>query len=222
MAKVEMGYWAARGFGTLVRIVLEAAGVEYEEKRYQLAEADKWFGEDKPALKEKFALVNLPYVKFDDIIISEIDSCMRLIAQKWAPHLLGTNKHEIANCEVYFSALLKGFQKAKGPTMSPDTPSDEERIELVENNAVVLTAINQQLAKHKFVAGEHVTIADVCLYEAIPFFNMIHEETMKKYDNFDRFKADFEAVDWFAKYKASDRWLEGPCNPPNAGLNFGV
>ena len=180
---------------------------------------EEWFGAVKPELLKSFPMANLPYVKFDNVLLTETDSIMRLTAQKFGPQLLGSDPKEIANCEILLSAIIKAFQKSKGPTMSPECPSDEVRKDLAEAANTLWEAISHNLGNQAWLAGVNVTIADIAFYEALQWFKVVHAETMAKYEHFDRWMADFEELEWFKAYKSSDKWMEAPMNAPTAGLN---
>lgn len=42
MAKLFLGYWDIHGLGSPIRFLLEIAGVDYEDKRYQIEDRDNW------------------------------------------------------------------------------------------------------------------------------------------------------------------------------------
>ena len=77
--KLYLAYWSARGRGSYVRYTLEAAGIEYDERRYAFTEKDQWFQVDKP--NSSLLLPNLPHMIYGDIKISETDALCRQIAR---------------------------------------------------------------------------------------------------------------------------------------------
>ena len=67
--KLVVAYWTIRGLGATLRMMCEYAGVEYEARSHDCAKKEgggfdmtEWFVDNKPGLKEKNALINLPYV----------------------------------------------------------------------------------------------------------------------------------------------------------------
>jgi len=69
---ITFGYWKIRGLGAAARMMLEYAGVEYEDVQYD--DGAKWFKEDKPKLAKKNPLINLPYLCDGDVVISHSNS----------------------------------------------------------------------------------------------------------------------------------------------------
>jgi glutathione S-transferase len=78
--EVEMGYWAIRGLGAPLRMILEYKGVKYTDNQY--SDGDKWFKEDKPKLLEKNPLTNLPYVKAGDTVVTQSNACLSYLGMR--------------------------------------------------------------------------------------------------------------------------------------------
>ena len=57
----------------------------------------RWFTEDKPVLKKKDTLINLPYVIDNGRVITQTNSCLIYLGRKL--NLWGTNEVEISECE---------------------------------------------------------------------------------------------------------------------------
>ena len=88
--KPTLGYWYIRGAAPYIEFTLEAAGVEYNEIRYQKPE--DYYAKDRPNLP--IDLPALPYYVEGDIALSETDSIMRVIAKLHKPDLLGKTLKE--------------------------------------------------------------------------------------------------------------------------------
>jgi glutathione S-transferase len=56
--KIKLGYWAIRGRGQVLRLLLSYTGAKWEETTYK--DAGAWFGGDKNKLG--FDFPNLPYL----------------------------------------------------------------------------------------------------------------------------------------------------------------
>merc|ERR1711879_777000 len=85
------------------------ANVEFEDTQYPLGgepgnwDASAWFGV-KPALKEKNALMNLPYVVDGDTVVTQSNACLMYLGRKF--NLNGQNDSELLKveqclCEVF-------------------------------------------------------------------------------------------------------------------------
>lgn len=75
-----LGYWAIRGLGQPIRLLLEVSGIEYEEKRYALEKRadgtwsrDQWFD-----VKHKLGLPfpNLPYLIDGDLHLTQTQAIL--------------------------------------------------------------------------------------------------------------------------------------------------
>jgi glutathione S-transferase len=172
--KPLLGYWAIRGLGQYCRMTLEAAGVDYDEKRY--TDFNEWFGKDKPA--SPCLLPNLPYYIDGDIKISETDSIMRTIARLYKPELLGKTSANLALCDMITMFVIKYNVKLRAFCYKKDT-TDEDRIKMVKENASQFTSLNKHFESHKFVCGDYLTIADIALYETWQAMKVTHAETCK-------------------------------------------
>mmetsp|Transcript_21537 Transcript_21537/g.49811 ORF Transcript_21537/g.49811 Transcript_21537/m.49811 type:complete len:233 (+) Transcript_21537:61-759(+) len=88
--KLTMGYWAIRGLAAPMRMMAAYSGTEIEEMRYAATkkaddsgwETPAWFGEDKPVLAEKNAMINLPYMIDGDKVVTQSNSCFFFMQKK--------------------------------------------------------------------------------------------------------------------------------------------
>ena len=60
--KLVLGYWAIRGKGERIRLLMEYLGMPYEQEFFDEDNADKYFKERKPQLKLKNPAINLPFL----------------------------------------------------------------------------------------------------------------------------------------------------------------
>ena len=63
-----------------------------------------WFGNDKPALKDKNALINLPYIIDGDTVISQSNACLSYLGRKYG--LWGDSPLECANCDQLLCEIM--------------------------------------------------------------------------------------------------------------------
>ena len=75
---VTIGYWKIRGLAAPLRMTCSYAGAEYQSADYELQPKDgggwdpsEWTSV-KPGLKEKNAMMNLPYVLDGDVYIVQV------------------------------------------------------------------------------------------------------------------------------------------------------
>jgi glutathione S-transferase len=78
---MEFGYWKIRGLGAVFRMLLEYKQAEYTDKQYESGE--DWFKGAKPAILEKNALANLPYLVDGDVCICQTNSILNYLGEKF-------------------------------------------------------------------------------------------------------------------------------------------
>ena len=210
-AKPEFGYWEVRGLGSVPRLIFIAAGVDFVGKLYRIADQDEWRVQTKPILGSN--LPNLPYLKFDGIVISENDTICRVIAAKWKPELLGKDIKEQALVDNYLSAVSKLNPRFRKLPFKNPIASDEERAKCIEDMDDVLAGVNKQLEGRKWIASENVSIADIYFFEIHQALKVTWEPALEKYGNFKKFDEEFTKQAWFSAYKASGKFLEKPMYP---------
>ena len=95
--KIEVGYWHIRGLAAPLRMMCAYSGIDYDPKTYEVTGApgswdrSAWF-DAKPALKEKNALMNLPYVIDGDRVVTQSNACLQYLGKKL--NLMGKGEHE--------------------------------------------------------------------------------------------------------------------------------
>jgi len=98
---ITFGYWAPRGKGELVRLILEYTGVKYHDKFY--SSPAEWFGADRDTLG--FDFPNLPYFIDGDTKITETNALIvHTVLKADRPDLLGTR-----NIQKVKKAMLEGI-----------------------------------------------------------------------------------------------------------------
>uniref|UniRef100_A0A7S0IWP0 glutathione transferase n=2 Tax=Calcidiscus leptoporus TaxID=127549 RepID=A0A7S0IWP0_9EUKA len=102
----EMGYWNIRGLAAPLRMMSAYAGVPIKEQQYDLEAqegggwaAPTWFASAKPALQEKNAMINLPYVvdEASGLVITQSTACYTYLGRKFG--LMGSTDEQTARVE---------------------------------------------------------------------------------------------------------------------------
>eukprot|EP00448_Togula_jolla_P018103 CAMPEP_0170590778 /NCGR_PEP_ID=MMETSP0224-20130122/12050_1 /TAXON_ID=285029 /ORGANISM="Togula jolla, Strain CCCM 725" /LENGTH=310 /DNA_ID=CAMNT_0010914595 /DNA_START=46 /DNA_END=979 /DNA_ORIENTATION=+ len=82
MAKLTIGYWDIRGLAAPLRMICTYAGADFESVEYDVTGEPAW-GKDKPGLKEKNAMINLPYILDGDRVITQSTACFLYLGRKF-------------------------------------------------------------------------------------------------------------------------------------------
>ncbi len=205
--KIHFGYWGVRGLGQACRYALEAAGVEYTEMRYTLAEKDVWFDDHKKSLLVS-PFPNIPYLIDGEVHVTEHDEILRYVAKFYKPELEGKDKAAYAQTSIIFTKLVK---------LNPDIrlfmfkDGSEEGAEVLwSKHHAELSIYNKLAGDHDFLAGGACTIADMYFYELWQCLKVIFgkEKVDKEFANLAKWEQLFEGQEWFKKYRASDKWIE--------------
>lgn len=103
MEPITVGYWSIRGLGAPLRMMVMYANVPLNSVNYDLVakpeggfDGSLWFNE-KPALKAQNPLINLPYVKVGDTVITQSNACFTFLGRKL--NMLGHSEKETSECE---------------------------------------------------------------------------------------------------------------------------
>jgi hypothetical protein len=103
--KFIIGYWDIRGLAAPLRMMLEYANAQYEDKRYTVTKAGSgwdtthWFKGDKPGLLEQNAFINLPYVQLGDKVVTQSNAVYTFVGKKLNLNGRGDDT-QISNQEV--------------------------------------------------------------------------------------------------------------------------
>jgi len=104
-SEITIAYWAIRGIAAPLRMMTMFKGVKMYIVNYDYAEnatkdgfdRSAWEIISKPALKEQHALMNLPYIIDNGLIVTQSHACMMYLGRKYG--LLGKDLAEEVQCE---------------------------------------------------------------------------------------------------------------------------
>ena len=171
-AKPHLYYWNIRGLGALINMAFEAAGVDYDLTEYTPETENDWFSKDKPALK--MTLPNLPYLRDGAVEISEHDAIFRHVLRKYKPELLGKNIDEEAEVDQYITFWSKTNMKIRMWCYEKKDFTDEVKKAQLDQFKPQLESINNLLADRKFTMDDHLTGADIFLFETYWMMSVVH------------------------------------------------
>jgi len=102
-----LGYWDIRGLAAPARMMLVYAGAEFEDKMFELKQkeegngwdAEEWFDECRPALRQKNAFINLPYLidEGTGLVVTQSTAIYQYLGRKL--ELMGSSEAEEAAAE---------------------------------------------------------------------------------------------------------------------------
>ena len=180
---LTLGYWKIRGLAAPARMMLAYAKAEgrcdFEDCAYELHEKEgggydnsSWMKNAKPGLKERNALINLPYVidHSSGLVVTQSTAVFQFIARKVG--LLGSCERAVAECEQTLAEALD-LRNATMKLVYPFSGINAEDYpsKLVEHLAKVFTGhatkFESFLGGRSYFAGEELTAGDFHVWEML-------------------------------------------------------
>lgn len=173
--KLKLGYWALRGRGQVLRLLLAYTGLDWEETTYK--DASQWFGTgDKTKLGLDFP--NLPYLISGNFKLTEsIAIAKYIIRRSDKKDLLGKNAEDEAKIEMILSLLDDIFNPTFSMFFSPNHNADKVR--LYDNKLKVKIEELAHYIGNKDSAIGYLTLADFKIAEASYYFEKLYPDHVK-------------------------------------------
>lgn len=188
--KMKLGYWAMRGRGQVLRLLLTYTGLDWEEVTYK--EVSQWFGGgDKTKLGLEFP--NLPYLINGEFKLTESNAIAKYIIRKSnKKDLLGKNAEDEARIEMVLSLLEDIFNPVFSTFFSPNHQNDKTR--LFDNKVKVkMEELTHYIGNKEFAIG-YLTLADFKLAEASYYFEKMYPELLNKFEVLFKIRKNVESL----------------------------
>uniref|UniRef100_A0A0B6ZQ81 glutathione transferase n=1 Tax=Arion vulgaris TaxID=1028688 RepID=A0A0B6ZQ81_9EUPU len=141
--KYKLVYFNLRGRGEILRLLLHAAGVHFEDQRVEFAQ---W-----PALKSNTPDGTLPYLSIDGKDYGESMPLARYIAKKY--NLAGKNEIEQLSADIilnYIDDIRNAMGRARNDTMLTDAQKKEADAKIkTEEFPKLMTKLEKRLKESK-------------------------------------------------------------------------
>lgn len=222
MEPITVGYWSIRGLGAPLRMMVMYANVPLHSVNYDLTpkpeggfDGNSWFNE-KPALKAQNPLMNLPYIKVGDAIISQSNACFTYLGRKL--NMLGNTEKETSECEQLLCEIFDIRNAMVGLAYNSAACNKDGAIAVIEKVA----GKNGSFAKLElwlstkvatgstgtFLVGNSATAPDFHLWEMLDQYTKLAEyyqlsPFMAPFPHLTKFKQAFEALPQNQKYLSS-------------------
>ncbi|TRY72349.1 hypothetical protein TCAL_08165 [Tigriopus californicus] len=160
---VKLAYFPLRGRAELIRLILEAKGISYQE---ELVASDKWGPK-----KDSMPFRSLPVLHWDGEVIGQSLTIARFVAKKAG--LAGNTDIEQARADAIVDAVSdiapKLFEiKNKDESSKPAAVQG-----FVDNNLTTILSISENLLKNrggKFITGNKLSYGDIAIFNLIDLF----------------------------------------------------
>jgi len=168
-SKLVIGYWHIRGLAAPLRMVCEYAGVDYEDRTFEIQgtpgnwDASPWFGV-KPEYQLKNPLINLPFIVDGETVVTQSNACLLYLGRKFK--LNGKNDGELSKVEQILSEVMDLRNSVNDIFYGRNTKIEEHWSTTAPKHYI---KFDNWLAlfKTNFIASDEPTIADFQLWEML-------------------------------------------------------
>lgn len=224
--KIEMGYWAIRGLGAPLRMMLEFGGIEYTD--FQVKDPQDWFGKKKPDVQKMNPLANLPFLIDGDVCVCQTNAVMLYLGDR-----LGLNGKTTAE-RLQTCQLLDEVYDLRNRVIELVYPFKEVCRDQAEHDSKLAAHLSkgalanygkiEACVKGPFVLGADVSTTDFHLFEMLDQHELMAAKSgaPSLLEGCPKLKAQHAAMKaepTLAKYFASDAY-KLPCNNEIANPYF--
>ncbi|XP_068230704.1 glutathione S-transferase Mu 2-like [Palaemon carinicauda] len=207
------GYWNVRGLGQYIRLVLEYAGEQYEEKSYKFGpppeyDRDAWFSV-KPTMD--LPLPNLPYYIDGDVKLTQSYAILRHLGRKY--DLYGNTEKERMMVDMLMD---QGRDMRMGFYMTCVNYTEDAAKKYLANQQQTLKLLSNILGKQTWFTGDKITLADFVMYEEFYVNTLLDSSFLDAFPNLKDFVKRFEDLPAIKKFASSPRWIKSLINGPSA------
>jgi len=210
-----LGYWNLRGYAQPIRLMLAHAGVEYEDKRYNIKgeapnlDRSEWLA-DKFNLGLDFP--NCPYYIDGDVKLSQTFAILKYLGRKHG--MAPKNEAEQIRVDLIEAEAMDIRFKWSATCYNADF--DNLREEFVKNFINKCKELSAFLGNHKYFAGETLTYVDFLMYELLDQHSTLEPKALEGFDNLIAFHDRIRSLEKVAAYMKSDKFIKYPLNGPTA------
>jgi len=208
-SKPTLGYWDIRGLAEPIRLMLEYAQVEYDQKLYTVGPAPDYKRNAWMDVKENMGLnfPNLPYYLDGDVQICESWAIMKHIARS---NGLMAEAKDAPLCDQA-EGVIQDFRMSF--VMMCYRPNfDENKKAFFDQLPTKMARFDSFLRKNKWMGGEKLTYVDFAFAEILDQLQMMDKEVYDKYQNVAEYLKSFMKTEKIAAYRSSSKFKKFPCN----------
>jgi glutathione S-transferase len=211
-----LAYWKLRGRANPIRLLLHYAGVNYEEKFYDMGNIGEWF-QEKETLSKDFDFLSLPYYVDGDIKIAQTKNILAHLGRKHG--LDGTTENERIRMSLGVEFLDEMFQSivhvAYPLSFPPVDMGNNDKIHETLRAAYEaqlptnLERIAKFLKGHKWVAGDRLTYVDFFVYDVLDMNRLLFDPK--------HVQGNHEVSEYIKRFEALNgvkQFLASPPAPP--------
>ena len=214
MAPLTLGYWNVRGYAQPIRLLLEHAGAEYEDIRYNVGPPPDY--DRKEWLDVKFTLgldfPNNPYIIDGDVRLTQSIAVLRYVGRKFG--LAPKTEAEQVRADLVEQQILDWRSKQSQTFYNPDY--DNLKAAYLEGLKENVQALSKFLGDRDWLVGSNLTYVDFLAYEWLDVNRLFSPGLLDSVPNLQKYVERLEALPNVSKYMKSSKFLKWPINGPMA------
>lgn len=218
---LNIHYWPIRGLNEPIVTLAEHFGLNY--KLHSVESRETWLKEKEDLVKKGFDFPNLPYTEKNGKYLSESLAIMAQVAVEAGKldYLPSQSQlTEFLEISGVISDINQGVTNPAYIAKSLDDLKEKVNANLLRHQAK-LSALSDNLAKQKWLLGEHLTILDFRFAETVERMKIMNNEL-----GLNNFNIDFSSLEAFLtrfldlsgvkEYRSSGRFKARPFNNTQA------
>ncbi|QDZ23650.1 glutathione S-transferase [Chloropicon primus] len=211
--KVQLGYWAIKGLGQPIRLLLEYAAFDYEDVLYFCVQKEDGSFDKSSWFDNKFSLglpfPNLPYLVDGDLKITQTNAILQYLANRAG--LAGETTEDRARVNMllcYSQDVRKRYTAAAYSKDFHDMKGD--LVEFIRSSMVELEGYLKSFGEDGscFLVGKKATFVDLLWYDLIDQFLVLDASLL---DGRQGLRTLYDAIhnhERIAEYRNSDRYIK--------------
>lgn len=215
MAPLKLGYWSVRGYCQPIRLLLEHAGADYEDIRYNIGPAPEYNRDEW--LNVKFTLgldfPNNPFIIDGDVKLTQSIACLRYAGRKYG--LAPKTEAEQVRADLVEQQILDWRGQQAQVFYSPDHEKLKDAYKEGLKDKIQL--LSKFLGDRQWLTGDNLTYVDFLAYEWLDVNRLFSPGLLDSVPNLQKLVEKIENLPNVAKYMKSSKFIKWPINGPMAG-----
>ncbi|XP_062522388.1 glutathione S-transferase Mu 4-like [Corticium candelabrum] len=212
---MKLGYWDLRGLCQPIRLLLAYKGEQFEEKRYEVKDAEKrkeWQEKDKLKTGLDLPFPNLPYLIDGDRKLVQSQAILYYLGRKY--NMCGKTEDERVRVDVSLHQALDLRRSFTSLSFASDFA--DKKPDYLQKLPTVLQGFVDFIGGRKWLAGDELTISDFHFYEQLAQHLILDPSCLDKFPRLQEYVANFEGLPAIKAYRASSIFIKRPINSPFA------
>ncbi|KAF0312633.1 Glutathione S-transferase Mu 1 [Amphibalanus amphitrite] len=200
------GYWAIKGLGQPCRLLLELAGEEYQDNRFdQLRAEDVWI-QEKAKNPHGLPFPNLPYYVDGDQKLTQSSAIVRHLGRKY--NMAANNDAEASQLDMLEGVVIDVRTWFFDLCYQTEEGFKAGLPEAVQRSTTYCQQLNAYLGSKPWFLGDRITYVDVMAYDMLTNWRELEPKVLDGSDNLKQLVDRFEALPNIKKYMESDRFIK--------------